>query len=168
MKLFKSVNLAFCLLLLGTVSCNGQSTSGNQVDMSRWKPLFSLSPNSNGYQQHILKLTKRNFIFGCFYLDCELLTVNNTPTDGDSGNYTISRHALYFIPHGESYLVQIKDISSTIYSPEGKGLMDVAVLNSGGEDEEDDIRPADEIEFSRKALEYYFAHQSEIKMTEQE
>ena len=129
------------------------------VDISRWKPLFTLSKENNA-SQHVLKLTLSKFdsATGQFTLDCELLTVSNVMINNELSNYSISTHTLLFIPETR-YLVQMKHNSTIGYTNGGKDVTEYQIPNKVEE-----FRYADEILFSRKVLEYYLSHKNEFEV----
>jgi len=123
------------------------------IDISRWTPLFTLSEDNHS-SQHVLKLTLSDIdsATGRFTLDCELLTVNNVLINNELDNYSISTHTLNFI-QGKRYLVQIKHNSTTAYINGGKDVIEYQIP-----DRIEEIRYADEVQFSHKILEYYLSH----------
>ena len=131
------------------------------IDISRWKPLFTLSED-NYSSQHVLKLklSELDSVTGQFTLDCELLTVNNILINNELGNYAISTHTLRFFS-GKRYLVQMKHNSSTAYINGGKDVIEYQIP-----DKVEETRYADEVKFSRKVLEYFLSNKNEFKVCE--
>jgi len=126
--------------------------SGN-VDVSSWNPLFALSE-----RQYVLKMTKREFDCG-FLIYFEMLDIRGVLVNDELVNYSISTHTIQFQPKGESYWVWIKHHSTKTYTHGGKDSVDLIIPNSTREGW------AGEINASRKVLEYYLAHKSEIETT---
>lgn len=129
------------------------------IDISRWNPLFTLYQNS-GNQAHVLKLAISELYpeTGHFEIDCELVGFSNVLVNGELYSYSISTHTLLFVPMGKEYYVQMKHNSTKTYTNGGK---DVTELNVPTQFEES--HPAHEVEFSRKVLEYYLEHKSEME-----
>ena len=125
----------------------------DNIAVSDWKPLFAISES-----QYVLKMTKFKFIGG-FVIHCEVLDVRGPLINGELMRYNISTHTLQFQPKGESYWVWIRNLTSKTYINGGKDSKEVIIPYNTSEGW------AGEINFSRKVLEYYLAHKSEIETT---
>ena len=88
-----------------------------------------------------------------------MLDITGVLVNDELMNYSISTHSIQFQPKGERYWVWMKHHSTKTYTHGGKDSVDLIVPNSTSE------CWAGEINVSRKVLEYYLAHKSEIETT---
>jgi len=134
-------------------------TNSQNVDVSRWKPLFAVF-ESDDNQQHVVKITKQESSRRDFYIDCEMLYVNNVLINGEVEYYTISTYTLHFIPvGGGDFDVRIRNNSSKTYTNENKLVWEEqTVPDNFGEQ-------AAVGGWSLKVLEYYLAHKDKIETT---
>jgi hypothetical protein len=162
-------------------------TTSENVDISRWKPLFAISVRGD-YQQHVLKMTKQELPNGEFQIDCEMLHVNNTLVNGEIINFNISTHSLHFtFIEGEWILGYSPDDNFTTpklqYMPIEGGTYQVRTrinsskttyTNEKGEIVTEDLTvPGDGRfgeqhylgDFENKVLEYYLANKDKIEIT---
>lgn len=134
------------------------------VDISCWKPLFTIFEEDSHQQRYVLRLTKREHEWS-FDIYCEVLTVINVLPTGELDNYSLSTYVLKFGAMKEKCYVEIECYSTKLYTAENKE--GITFFRDWG-DEDPDPYPkrgwANEIDFSRKVLEYYLAHKSEIEI----